>query len=125
VVEDTTYTSVYWKNTAMYFLPLTQSAGNANDPDYPFDKDSSMYAGALALALRKALWQILIGVGIGAPAALFAGHLMASLLFKVSGYDPLALIGAILLLVISAMVAGFIPAGRAASADLMQALRTE
>jgi macrolide transport system ATP-binding/permease protein len=107
------------------FLPLTQSAGNANDPDYPFDKDSSMYAGALALVLRKALWQILIGVGIGAPAALFAGHLMASLLFKVSGYDPLALIGAILLLVISAMVAGFIPAGRAASADLMQALRTE
>jgi ABC-type antimicrobial peptide transport system permease subunit len=50
---------------------------------------------------------------------------MASLLFKVSGYDPLALIGAILLLVISATVAGFIPAGRAASADLMQALRTE
>jgi hypothetical protein len=125
VVEDTTYTSVYWKNTAMYFLPLTQSAGNANDPDYPFDKDSSMYAGALALVLRKALWQILIGVGIGVPAALLAGHLMASLLFKVSGYDPLALIGAILLLVISATVAGFIPARRAASIDPMQALRTE
>jgi hypothetical protein len=125
VVEDTTYTSVYWKNTAMYFLPLTQSAGNANDPDYPFDKDSSMYAGALALVLRKALWQILIGVGIGVPAALLAGHLMASLLFKESGYDPLALIGAILLLVISATVAGFIPARRAASIDPMQALRTE
>jgi hypothetical protein len=27
VVEDTTYTTVYWKNHAMYFLPLTQPAG--------------------------------------------------------------------------------------------------
>src|SRR6516164_1774097 len=32
VVEDTTYTSVYWKNHAMYFLPLTQRAGHPNDP---------------------------------------------------------------------------------------------
>ena len=31
VVEDTTYTSVYWKNHAMYFLPLTQRAGSAKD----------------------------------------------------------------------------------------------
>ena len=35
VVEDTTYTSVYWKDHAMYFLPLTQRAGSANDPDSP------------------------------------------------------------------------------------------
>src|SRR5215471_16078530 len=32
VVEDTTYTSIYWKDHAMYFLPLTQRAGSANDP---------------------------------------------------------------------------------------------
>ena len=32
VVEDTTYTSVYWKNHAMYFLPLTQRAGSATTP---------------------------------------------------------------------------------------------
>jgi predicted permease len=49
VVEDTTYTSVYWKNHAMYFLPLTQPAGTANDPDNPIDKDQSMYAGALVI----------------------------------------------------------------------------
>ncbi len=53
VVEDTTYTSVYWKNHAMYFLPLTQAAGNANDPDYPFDKDSSMYAGAMVIKTSR------------------------------------------------------------------------
>ena len=49
VVEDTTYTSVYWKNHAMYFLPLTQRAGVANDPESPIDKDLSMYAGAMVI----------------------------------------------------------------------------
>jgi hypothetical protein len=46
VVEDTTYTSVYWKNHAMYFLPLTQPAGIPNT-DNPLEKDQSMYAGAI------------------------------------------------------------------------------
>jgi macrolide transport system ATP-binding/permease protein len=49
VVEDTTYTSVYWKNHAMYFLPLTQRAGVGNDPESPLEKDLSMYAGALVI----------------------------------------------------------------------------
>jgi macrolide transport system ATP-binding/permease protein len=49
VVEDTTYTSVYWKDHAMYFLPLTQRAGVGTDPDSPIDKDQSMYAGALVI----------------------------------------------------------------------------
>ena len=53
VVEDTTYTSVYWENHAMYFLPLTQAAGNARDPDYPFDKDESMYAGAMVVETSR------------------------------------------------------------------------
>lgn len=53
VVEDTTYTSVYWKNHAMYFLPLTQPAGIANDPENPIDKDQSMYAGAMVIQTSR------------------------------------------------------------------------
>jgi macrolide transport system ATP-binding/permease protein len=49
VVEDTTYTSVYWKDHAMYFLPLTQRAGNANDPNDHLADDQSMYAGAMVI----------------------------------------------------------------------------
>jgi predicted permease len=51
VVEDTTYTSVYWKDHTMYFLPLTQRAGSASDPnpDNTIDKDLSMFAGALVI----------------------------------------------------------------------------
>lgn len=79
----------------------------------------------VAMVLRGALWQILIGVVIGVPVALFAGHFMSSLLYEVRGYDPLAFLGAILLLAICAAVAGFVPARRAASIDPMQALRMD
>jgi macrolide transport system ATP-binding/permease protein len=49
VVEDTTYTTVYWKDHAMYFLPLTQRAGSALDPNGPIEKDLSLFAGALVI----------------------------------------------------------------------------
>ena len=50
----------------------------------------------LALVLRGALWQILIGLGLGIHAALLAGHLMTSQLFGVGGYDMTAIAGATL-----------------------------
>jgi macrolide transport system ATP-binding/permease protein len=53
VVEDTTYTSVYWKNHTMYFLPLTQPCCNTKDPSYTLDKDQSMYAGALVIQTNR------------------------------------------------------------------------
>jgi macrolide transport system ATP-binding/permease protein len=49
VVENTTYTSVYWKDHAMYFLPLTQLAGSAKDPEDTVEKDQSLYAGAMVI----------------------------------------------------------------------------
>ena len=49
VVEDTTYTTIYWKDHAMYFLPLTQRAGIANDPDDPIEKDLTTFAGAIVI----------------------------------------------------------------------------
>jgi len=79
----------------------------------------------LALVLRGALWQILIGLGLGIPAALLAGHLMASQLFGVGGYDLTAIVGATLVLGLCAAAAGFIPARRAASIEPMRALRTD
>ena len=79
----------------------------------------------VSMVLRGALWQILIGLALGIPAALYAGHLMESLLYGVVSYDPVALVGAPLALVLCAAAAGFIPARRAASIEPMQALRTE
>jgi predicted permease len=79
----------------------------------------------VAIVLRGALWQILVGLLLGIPAALYAGYLMKSLLYGVGSYDPMALVGAPLMLVLCATAAAFIPARRAASIEPMQALRTE
>ncbi len=77
------------------------------------------------MVMRGALWQILVGLVLGIPAALYVGYLMKVLLYNVDSYDPTALAGAPLLLVIFAAAAAFIPARRAASIEPMQALRTE
>ncbi len=82
-------------------------------------------SGVVAMVMRGALWQILIGVAIGIPAALFCSRFMSSLLYGVGEADPLAFFGAILVLTICATVAGVIPALRAASIDPVRALRIE
>jgi predicted permease len=82
-------------------------------------------AGVIAMIMQGVLWQVLIGLCLGIPAALYAGYLMKSLLYGVGSYDPWALVGAPLMLAICAAAAGFIPARRAATIEPMQALRTE
>jgi predicted permease len=79
----------------------------------------------VAMVMRGALWQILLGLAFGIPAALYAGKLMESMLFGVGKFDPVALLGAPLILVLCGIAAGLIPARRAASIEPMEALRTE
>jgi ABC-type antimicrobial peptide transport system permease subunit len=79
----------------------------------------------MSMVLRGALWQVLIALGLGIPSALIAGRLMAGMLYGVGSFDPLAMTGAVFVLSLSAFVAGFIPARRAASIEPMQALRSE
>jgi predicted permease len=79
----------------------------------------------VSMVMRGAMMQILIGLVLGIPAALYAGYLMKVMLYGVDSYDPVAITGAPLMLVLCAALAGFIPARRAASIDPMQALRTE
>jgi macrolide transport system ATP-binding/permease protein len=82
-------------------------------------------ARVIGMILRGAMWQIVAGLAIGIPAALYAGHLMKSQLYGVGSYDPVAMTGATIVLAACAALAGFIPARRAASVEPMQALRTE
>jgi macrolide transport system ATP-binding/permease protein len=221
VVEDTTYTSVYWKNHAMYFLPLTQRAGMANDPHDPFDKDQSLYAGALiiqtaqpiggfekivgdtlaginpnltvvkfqtfqqqiddrfteerliarltslfgllalllaaiglygvtaygvvrrtpeigirmalgaarsrviGMVIRGAVLQAVAGLAIGIPVAIFCVRYVKSQLYEITSVNPSVMVIAIGVLVLTAAIAGIIPARRAASIDPVRALRIE
>ncbi len=79
----------------------------------------------VSMVLRTALLQVLMGLALGIPAALLAGRLMSRLLYQVSEFDPLALLGTTIVLGICATVAGFIPARRAASIDPIRAVRSE
>ena len=56
----------------------------------------------VAMVLRGAFWQVGIGLGIGIPAAIGAGYLMASQLFGVTPWNPLLLAGATVLLGLAA-----------------------
>jgi predicted permease len=77
------------------------------------------------LVLRQTAWMTLIGGAIGLAGALLLGRLAESMLFEVTGHDPVVLIGAIGLLALIALGAGVIPAQRAARVDPMVALRAE
>ncbi len=221
VVEDTTYTSVYWKDHAMYFLPLTQRAGSANDPNDHLDKDQSMYAGALVIqtarpvagfekkvsdtlasinpnltivkfqtfqqqiddrfveerliarltslfgllalllaaiglygvtaytvvrrtpeigirmalgaarsqvigmVMRGAMLQAIAGLAIGIPVAIFCVRYVKSQLYEITSVNVPVMAIAVGVLVLTAAIAGLIPARRAASIDPVRALRIE
>ncbi len=81
--------------------------------------------GILLLILRGAMVQTLVGLAIGVPAALLAGHFLQSQLFGVKGYDVVTLAGAVVLLALSALLAGILPARRASAIEPMRALRSE
>ena len=77
------------------------------------------------MMLRGALYQILFGLAVGIPIALVGGHFIASQLYGVQAHDQVSWMIAILALSTCALIAGYIPARRAASIDPMQALRSE
>lgn len=55
VVEDTTYTSVRWREHRMYFVPILQRPASAKTP---LDKDESLYAGAIVLQTDRPINQM-------------------------------------------------------------------
>jgi len=216
VVENTTYTSVYWKNHAMYFVPLTQRPLSSEDP---IEKDLSMYAGAIivqaerpvnnmeklalgtlasinpnltivkfqtfqqqidarfteerlvarltslfgalalllaalglygvtaytvvrrtseigirmalgagrnrviAMVLRGTMLQALFGLLIGGPVSMLCVRYVKSQLYEISSVNFSVMLAAIATLVVSAAIAGIIPARRAASINPVEALR--
>jgi macrolide transport system ATP-binding/permease protein len=221
VVENTTYTSVYWTNHAMYFLPLTQRSGIANDPEDPLEKDLSLFAGAIVIqtgypidgfektvgstlasinpnltivkfqtfqqqiddrfveermiarltslfgllalllaaiglygvtsytvvrrtseigirmalgaarsrvigtVMRGAMLQAILGLAIGVPVAIFCVRYVKSQLFETTSVNIPVMGIAIGVLIVTAAIAGILPARRAASIDPVKALRID
>lgn len=77
------------------------------------------------LVLSSAFRKVALGLLLGVPLAIGAGHLMAAQLYDVPTWDPWSLSIAVGALGICALIAAIIPAMRASALDPMKALRTE
>jgi predicted permease len=79
----------------------------------------------LRMVLGQAGKMVVLGVVVGMVAAFGLTRLIASMLFGVSPWDPVTLVGVALLLSAVSLLASYIPARRATQVDPMIALRYE
>ena len=89
-----------------------------------------MAAGAPAgLVLRSVVTQGMaltgVGLAVGLAGAWGVSRLLSSLLYGVSATDPLTYVGTALGLALVALLASWLPARKAASVDVVEALRME
>jgi putative ABC transport system permease protein len=77
------------------------------------------------LVLVQALRLVGIGLFFGAIFAVILGRFLAQAMYGLSPWDPQAVSVISVLLVTAALVAGWVPARRAAALPLANALRTE
>jgi putative ABC transport system permease protein len=79
----------------------------------------------LRLVLRNGMGLTLVGVACGIAASLALTRLLAGLLFDIRATDPLAFSAAAFLLVVTALLACYVPARKASRLDPIIVLRSE
>lgn len=82
-------------------------------------------ASILALVMREVATIILTGAGVGIALSAAGAGILQKLLFGLSTRDTPTIIGAVVILSVVAIVAGYLPARRAMRVDPMAALRYE
>lgn len=77
------------------------------------------------LVMREVLLLLVIGLAIGIPAAIGLGRFVAAQLYAIKANDPWIAAASMVMLIVVAGAAGFIPARRASRIDPILALRYE
>lgn len=79
----------------------------------------------LRMIMRESLLLLAIGTGVGLPLAIMATRIIKDQLFAVDAIDPLSFAVAFLVVSLMTVLAGWLPARRAAQVDPVTALRCE
>jgi predicted permease len=77
------------------------------------------------MVVREALTLTVIGVVIGVPGGLAASQLIRRQLFGIGAADPVAVIVAVVVLVLTGILASYLPAARASRVAPLEALRSD
>jgi predicted permease len=77
------------------------------------------------LVMREIVLLVAIGVAVGIPITLAGSRVVTNMLFGLRGTDAAGLFGSVVALILVSIMAGYLPARRAAQVDPMVALRYE
>jgi putative ABC transport system permease protein len=80
-------------------------------------------SGVVRLVLSRVTMMVAIGVAVGAGISLWASTFVATLLYGLEPRDPVTLAGAVLVLGVVGLAAGWLPAHRASRIDPAEVLR--
>jgi predicted permease len=83
---------------------------------------STQVVGAM---IRDAVWPLALGLAAGLAGTYYATRLIASFLFQTQPHDPVTLAAAVGVLGVTALLAAWLPARRAATVDPLITLRAE
>jgi predicted permease len=79
----------------------------------------------LALVLSSAIRMIVLGIAFGLSAAWAASRVVSSMLFGLTANDPTTIAGALTVLLVTGLLAAYLPARRATRIEPLAALRCE
>jgi ABC-type antimicrobial peptide transport system permease subunit len=79
----------------------------------------------LALVLSSAIRMLALGVALGLAAAWAASRVVSSMLFGLTANDPTTIAGALTVLLVTGLLAAYLPARRATRIEPLVALRCE
>lgn len=83
------------------------------------------HAAVVRAMVRDVISPVALGLAAGVAAAYFATRVIASMLYETTPHDPAAFAAALATLAVSALLAAWLPARRAARVDPVSALRTD